>query len=426
MKVKVYQFVALTLVALVLGTAASLVFSTSYTPAYAQAEDGILNDLGEGENRVLGTEWRTLQPGQQITFQFDYDGRDEPITVWMNAVPADGATFDIWTDSRLEDLSEDADTEPVGRGTAMAEGSGFTNWQGGSLEAETYYVVVSATGNAAARFLLNISSPALALVQPGAVALDADDSTSSLDPDIAVVTSEALNVRSGPSTSFAILTTVPNGTELTVLGRNSANTWLNVALEDGTEGWVTRSLTNYTLLSENIIASAQLPGAAASVATSVTGTTTTTATATITETGTAITSTTPITATAAVSATELGNRWQVLGPGEVDWYMLQYRGGELPLTIWMDLDPFEDAVFTVMNARSAQAMMAGDALPANAVIGRGRANPVEPGYLYWQSEFAEADTFYIMVEASDSAEGDVLYSINALGPGVGRVIEPVE
>lgn len=74
MKVKVYQFVALTLVALVLGTAASLVFSTSYTPAYAQAEDGILNDLGEGENRVLGTEWRTLQPGQQITFQFDYDG----------------------------------------------------------------------------------------------------------------------------------------------------------------------------------------------------------------------------------------------------------------------------------------------------------------------------------------------------------------
>lgn len=415
MREKLQRLVA---AALVLGLAASLLFGATYTPVYAQAEDGILNDLGEGDNRVLSTEWRTLTPGQQITYQFAYDGREEPITVWMNVVPADGANFQVWTDERLEQLSEDSNTQPLGQGTAMTEGSGFTNWQGGSPEAETYYVVVSAIGDTTARFLLNISSPALALVQPGAIALEAVAPTMPADPNIAVVTTDALNVRSGPSTAFAVLTTITTGTQMTVLGRNAANTWLNVQLEDGTEGWVTRSLTSYTLLSPNVVAPATLPAVAATVATSVTATNTIT-------TGAIITPTAPITATAGITPTELGEGWQVLSASDMDWYTFQYRGGDLPLTIWMDVEPFGDASFTVVNEETAMAIMAGSSPTLNAV-GQGRSNPTEPGYLYWQGEFDEADTFYVMVMPAASADGDVLYSINALGPGVGRAIKPVE
>jgi uncharacterized protein YraI len=245
-----------------------------------------------------------------------------------------------------------------------------------------------------------------------------------------VVTTELLNVRSGPSTTFPIITTVPNGTEMTVLGRNATNTWLNVQLADGTEGWVTRSLTNYTAVSANVIGG--VDGIAASIGATVTATTT--ATATITDTAgvteTIENATTPITTTATMTTTELAAGWRVLAPGERAWYTFQYRGGELPLTIWMDMEPFESAEFTVMDAESAQAMMADASVAGGTVIGNGRANPLEAGYLFWQAEFDEADTFYVMVEADDEiADGttnEVLYSIYALGPGVGRVVETVE
>lgn len=410
--------------ALALSLLGSLLLGVAPAPAFAQAEDGTLTDLGEGDSRILTTDWRTLNPGQQITYQVAYDGDEQPISIWMNAVPADGAIFQIWTDERLEELSTNDETQPLGQGTAMAEGSGFTNWQGGSPEAEIYYVVVSATGNSPARFSLNISSPALSLEQAGAVAAEPITPTSPADPNIATVTTNALNVRSGPSTAFPVLVTIPNGTQLTVLGRNATNTWINVELEDGTEGWVTRSLTSYTLVSPNVIPSSQV-GAAATTAATVTATGTATTTATTTTT-TAITATTAVTAAIGVTTTELGQGWQVLGSGETAWYTVQYRGGNLPLTIWMDAEPFEDASFTVVNADTAQAIIAGTPLTPTNVIGSGRDNPVQPGYLYWQAEFDEADTFYVMVEADDEAAGDVLYSIQALGPGVGRVIAPVE
>lgn len=406
MKINLRRIAAIALTfALVMG----LTFGTTVLPAYAQAEDGILNDMGEGENRILSSEWRTLAPGQQITYQFAYDGDDQPVSVWMNAIPADGAIFQIWTDDRLEQLQGDSETEPLGQGTAMSEGSGFTNWQGGSPEAETYYVVVSSTSENTVRFLLNISSPALSGDQPGAIAMEPVPPPTPVDPNIAVVITDALNVRSGPSTAFPVLVTVPNGTQMVVLGRNAINTWINVQLEDGTEGWVTRSLTSYTLINENVIVPEPLPA----VATGVGATLTTTSTA-------------PIAVTTPITPSELGDGWQVISAGETDWYIFQYRGGDLPLTIWMDVEPFAQATFTVVSAETAQAMMGETLAAPTSIIGSGRANPVEPGYLFWQANFDEADTFYVMVQPTANAGGDVLYSIQALGPGVGRVITPVE
>lgn len=391
-------------------TLVTSMFFGAFVPAHAQAEDGTLNDLGEGGERVLNSDLTELAPGEQITYQFVYNGDEQPIAISMTSIPADAVIFQVWSDSRLDQLNDDPETEPLGQGTAMNPGSGFTNWQGGSPEAETYYVVVTATGEGTARFLLNIASPGLAEEQPGAVKVEPD---TPIDPNVAVVTTDALNVRSGPSTAFPVITTIPNGTEMTVLGRNAINTWINVQLEDSTIGWVTRSLTSYTLISPNVISPAGLVGA------SVGATVTVTATETVTPSA-------PITPATTITATELGGSWKVLAADEVAWYSFQYRGGELPLTLWMDLEPFADATFVVLNAATAQAMMAGTTTVPATVIGRGRANPVEPGYLYWQADFAEADTYYVMVQATDDAAGDVLYSINALGPGVGRIITPVE
>ena len=58
----------------------------------------------------------------------------------------------------------------------------------------------------------------------------------------AVVASGALNVRSGPSVNFSVLVKVYNGTSMTAIGRNSANSWLKVRLSSGQEGWVNASL----------------------------------------------------------------------------------------------------------------------------------------------------------------------------------------
>ncbi len=47
-----------------------------------------------------------------------------------------------------------------------------------------------------------------------------------------------LNVRNGPSVSAARLSVLPLGTPLTVLGRNSAGTWLQIRTGQGLVGWV--------------------------------------------------------------------------------------------------------------------------------------------------------------------------------------------
>lgn len=59
---------------------------------------------------------------------------------------------------------------------------------------------------------------------------------------ILVVNTGALNVRSGPGPQYTVVTSVPGGTELPVLGTNQDNTWYLVATVAGT-GWVDVSFT---------------------------------------------------------------------------------------------------------------------------------------------------------------------------------------
>jgi SH3-like domain-containing protein len=416
---KSQHFIAATLV---FTLALSFLMNASATPLYAQSVNGTLVDIGQGDSRILTTDWQTIGPGQTVTYQFAYDGGSQPISISMNTAPAGSANFQVWTTDRLNQLKTDSTTPPLGQGTSPTSDTSVATWQGGSPIAEPSFVVVNPTGNITATYLLNISSLGLSAQQPGAVASTPTTTittTTPTDPNIAVVTTDALNVRSGPSTAFPVLTTIPNGTEMTVLGRNPANTWLNVRLADGTEGWVTRSLTSYTLVSPNVITPAALPGAAATIAATLAATGTTPLTST-----TPITGVSPVTATNSLSVTELGDNWHVLTPGQTVWYSFQYRGGNLPLTIWLDLDPFDQAQFTVVTAETFQAIENGAAPSPLPVVASGISNPVQPGYLFWQATFPEADTYYVMVAPTTAAAGDVLYSINALGPGVARAIQP--
>jgi SH3-like domain-containing protein len=53
---------------------------------------------------------------------------------------------------------------------------------------------------------------------------------------------QTINVRQGPGTNNPVVTTLEPGTEVRVLGRNSDGSWINIQLDDGTEGWVSAEL----------------------------------------------------------------------------------------------------------------------------------------------------------------------------------------
>jgi uncharacterized protein YgiM (DUF1202 family) len=57
-----------------------------------------------------------------------------------------------------------------------------------------------------------------------------------------VISRQAVNMRSGPSTSDSVIAAVPSGTPVTVLAYNEDKTWVNVRLENGQEGWISATL----------------------------------------------------------------------------------------------------------------------------------------------------------------------------------------
>lgn len=53
---------------------------------------------------------------------------------------------------------------------------------------------------------------------------------------------QRINFRDGPGRTFEVIGGITPGTGLLVLGQNGDGTWLNVRLDDGTEGWVSTGL----------------------------------------------------------------------------------------------------------------------------------------------------------------------------------------
>ncbi len=92
--------------------------------------------------------------------------------------------------------------------------------------------------------------PQIAPVEPQATAEATPEGTTAGEeapaPDevFAVVASSGgtVRVRSGPGTNFEVVDNLPTGTRVVVLGFNEAGDWVNVRLEDNSEGWISASL----------------------------------------------------------------------------------------------------------------------------------------------------------------------------------------
>jgi LysM repeat protein len=55
---------------------------------------------------------------------------------------------------------------------------------------------------------------------------------------VATVNTGRLNLRSGPGVAFAVITSVPANTDVTLIGRASSGSWVQVQLANGQQGWM--------------------------------------------------------------------------------------------------------------------------------------------------------------------------------------------
>lgn len=84
------------------------------------------------------------------------------------------------------------------------------------------------------------------------VPLAQDVMTATLEHDLALeIVVSSINARSGPGTSYGVVTTVMEGDTFEILGRNQGGSWYQIALEDGEEAWVSSS-ADYVSTSGNV------------------------------------------------------------------------------------------------------------------------------------------------------------------------------
>jgi uncharacterized protein YraI len=395
----------------------TIVTPTAENTAAQQPADG-LGNFGDLGGRVISSNWQALDATVAHTYHFDYAGNNQPVRVWINMAPEGGARFDIWTVDGFAAANAGAGGQPVASGAPL-EGQGVPGslfWQGAGQTPESYLVIITSQSEGEVQYILNIAGPGLAPAQtsqPTQVGPTDQISqtvqieqvgqatpTPAANPNIATVIPAALNVRTGPSPAYEVIRAVARGTQLAVIGRNATNSWLAVTLDDGRQGWVSRTLTDFTGVPNAVMtpapdAAATTPAAGGSEAPA----------AGEDDPG-----------TNANSGQALDANWRLLRPGENHWYTFQVRGGQLPVHLWMDVEPSNGAAFSVFNESDAQAIMAGANRADFAAVGSGTADPA--GYLFWPGVFAEAGTFYVLVEPS--AQGDVHYSIYAAGSGLAR------
>ncbi len=68
---------------------------------------------------------------------------------------------------------------------------------------------------------------------------------------VVIAPNASVNVRTGPSSNFPVLTTASTGDVYQVIGENEAGDWINFLLPDGREGWIAAFLVEKTELPED-------------------------------------------------------------------------------------------------------------------------------------------------------------------------------
>jgi CRP-like cAMP-binding protein/uncharacterized protein YraI len=81
-----------------------------------------------------------------------------------------------------------------------------------------------------------------ATAEPTATSLDTETPSPAATPSVptrARITGDGLQVRIGPGTTYEVTTSLAEGDEVDVLGRDEVGDWVKVSLDNGEEGWVT-------------------------------------------------------------------------------------------------------------------------------------------------------------------------------------------
>jgi len=215
-----------------------------------------------------------------------------------------------------------------------------------------------------------------------------------------------MNLRAGPSTDSQVIRAVAPGTQVVVLGQDSSGTWLFVQLADGTEGWLSRSLTTFVDTAPVVATTpaVQPPLAPPATVSVVPGTLSLPSQA-------ASIDNFPIEET-------LAGNLRTLSDGQIQWFTFSHPGDAQPVQIWMDVAPNQAAEFRIFREEDAQSIMDGTNPDDIREIGRGTFNENEPADLFWRGAFEEHGRYFVMVRSGST--GDVTYSIYGVGPSIGQ------
>lgn len=141
---------------------------------------------------------------------------------------------------------------PIDLGAVVANAKGSFNatftWAAVSARQANvdYDLVASApltnAGNLVARTPFNLAAPLPGNTPPVAPVITATPQPSPApDEPACTVIADALNLRSGPGTTYSVITGLAYRTTVKPLARTASADWLQVALTDGVAGWVTAS-----------------------------------------------------------------------------------------------------------------------------------------------------------------------------------------
>jgi uncharacterized protein YraI len=187
--------------------------------------------LGQDSVRIITANWQTLPAGAQHWYRFEYTGEALPVRISIDTNAGASAGFQVWTSTQFSQLTANATVTPVATGAPDPNNATHIVWEAPLGDPGTYYIVVQSTTQTDSSYLLTLGGRGLA---------------PAMDGGAIVAGALNVNIRSGPSTAYPVLLTIPQNTQLSVLGQDASSEWLSVRLPDGTEGWIARFLTSFT------------------------------------------------------------------------------------------------------------------------------------------------------------------------------------
>jgi hypothetical protein len=160
-------------------------------PGIAAAAGG----TGPWDAYAIDGAWRQIDRGQAQWYAFRYDGEDEQIVVKLNAKPADGAKFMVFTPDEARVWQQVGDEEPCGCSAEDEFVGADQSWSGHFNIPGTYYIAVKHSGHhdAPTYYALNVSGKGVAAAGKTAPAAPSAPASAGAAAATAAVTTEDMS-----------------------------------------------------------------------------------------------------------------------------------------------------------------------------------------------------------------------------------------